>query len=151
MGEDHVGILLSLHFHLVEVTEGDAEDDAAALTHQGVHSSAHLGVVLGNLVHDDQLGLGIHAQLLHGLGDAGVMGIGVAGGVAFLVDIDGAHLKVGIAGLGAALAAGTAAGAAAAAGSQAQDHGKSQYKCENLLHVQSSSLFSHSFPIPLFY
>lgn len=86
------------------------------------------------------------------IGDAGVMGIGVAGGIALLVDIDGAYLKVGIAGLGAALAAGTAAGTAAAAGSQAQDHGKSQYKCENLLlHVQSSSLFSHSFPIPLFY
>ena len=68
VGEDHVGILLSLHFHLVEVTERDAEDDAAALTHQGVHGGAHLGVVLGNLVHDDQLGLGIHAQLLHGLG-----------------------------------------------------------------------------------
>ena len=48
------------------------EDDIAALTHQGVHGGAHLGIVLGNLVYNEQLLVHIHAQGLHSLGDAGV-------------------------------------------------------------------------------
>ena len=141
MGEHHVGVLLRLVGQGLHIAEGDAEDDIAVLAHQGVHGGGHGVIVLRHLVHYDQLSVRVQTQLLHGGGDAVVVGIGVAGGVALLVDVDGAHLEVGGVGLGAAVAGaaaarGAGAGAVAAAGGQAQDHAQSQDKCENsLLHV----------------
>src|SRR5699024_9759996 len=85
VGEDHLGVLLGLGVHGVEVVEGDTEDDITALTHQGVHSGGHLVVLLGHLVHDDQLAVRVQAQLVHGGGDALVVGVGVTGGVGLLV------------------------------------------------------------------
>ena len=158
MGEDHIGILLSLYLHLIQIAERDAEDDIAALTHQGVHGGAHLGIVLGNLVYNEQLLVHIHAQGLHSLGDAGVVGVGVASGVALLVDVDGAHLKVGrahIAGgagaLGTGAGSGTgAAGVPAAAGGEAQGHGRGHDQCENLFLHAKFLLLNRSFH-PYFY
>ena len=145
MGEDHIGVILRLVGHGLHIAEGDAEDDVAAVAHQGVHGGSYLVVLLRHVVHDGQLSLGIQAQLLHGGGDAVVVRIGVARGVVAAVDIDGAHHKVGrIRRAGAAAARGSGAGAAAAAaGGQAQDHAQAQDKCENsLLHVRRFLLFS---------
>ena len=62
-----------------------------------VSTAAATGViVLGHVVHDGQLGVGVQAQLLHGGGDAVVVGVGIARRVVPAVDIDGAHLEVGV-------------------------------------------------------
>ena len=144
MGEHHVGVLLSGLGHGVDIAEGDAEDDVGALTHQGVDGGQHLLLVLGDLVHDDQLGGGVHAQFLHGGGDAVVVSEGVTGGVVLAVDIDGAYLKIGAVGgaggtgapggTGAGGAGGSAGLVSAAAGGQGQHHGHGHDHCKDLLH-----------------
>ena len=140
VGEDHVGILRSLVSHSLHIAEGDGEDDVAVGGHQGVHGVGDLViVVVVHLVHNDQLAVGVQAQLLHGGGDAVVVGIGVTGGVVLAVDVDGAHLKVGVGGgtgLGAGGAGGTAGGGGAvpAAGGQGQGHGDGHDHCKQFLH-----------------
>ena len=141
MGEDHLGVLLSLGVHGVEVVEGDTEDDITALTHQVVHSGGHLVVLLGHLVHDDQLAVRVQAQLVHGGGDALVVGVGVTGGVGLLVDIDGTDLKVAVGSAGV----GALGVAVSAAGGQAQRHDASHHQGKDtLFHT-----FSSSFKYPL--
>ena len=87
-----------------------------------------------------------------------MVGVGVASGVALLVDVDGAHLKVGrahIAGgagaLGTGAGSGTgAAGVPAAAGGEAQGHGRGHDQCENLFLHAKFLLLNRSFH-PYFY
>src|SRR5699024_6555222 len=66
VGEHHVGVLLRLVGQGLHIAEGDAEDDVAALAHQGVHSGGHGVIVLRHLVHYDQLSVRVQTQLLHG-------------------------------------------------------------------------------------
>ena len=159
MGEDDVGVLGGLLVHGVDVAEGDTEDDVGVLTGQGVDGVGHGGVVaVVHVVHDQQLGLRVKAQLLHGVDDAIVVLVGVTGGVVLAVDVDGAHLegvklrafrlalvsggravRGGLAGGAAGVAgAGTRAGGirrsgCAAAGGQGQDHGHCHDQCKQFL------------------
>ena len=140
VGEDHVGILRSLVSHSLHIAEGDGEDDVAVGGHQGVHGVGDLViVVIAHLVHNDQLRVRVQTQLLHGGGDAVVVGVGIAGGVVLAVDVDGANLKVGVGsgtGLGAGGAGGAAGGGGAvpAAGGQGQGHGDGHDHCKQFLH-----------------
>ena len=151
VGEDNVGILLSLVVHGVDIAEGDAEHDVGPLVDHGVDGVGHGGVVgVRHVVHHDQVG-GVQAQGLHGGGDAVVVLEGVAGGVVLAGDIDGAHLEVGRAvhrgghtgaAGGAGIAGGRIVGRGApgviAAGGQGQAHGRSQSQCKDFLHSSSS-------------
>src|SRR5699024_4043121 len=46
VGEDHIGVILRLVGHGLHIAEGDAEDDVAAVAHQGVHGGSYLVVLL---------------------------------------------------------------------------------------------------------
>src|SRR5699024_6645796 len=94
VGEDHVGVLLGLVGQGLHIAEGATEDDVAALADQGVGGGGHGVILLGHVVHDGQLGGGVQAQILHGGGDAVVVGVGIARRVVPAVDVDGAHLEV---------------------------------------------------------
>ena len=144
--EGHIGILAGglLHVHLMAV--GVGEDDVAALLRQ-VHGGVIAGLVLGDVVAEDHLGVGGiigvggDAQPLAGGGEAGDVGLVIAG--VDVVDADQADLHVlggdagGLlfrAGGLTALLIGGGLLIVAAAGRQAQDHGKGQQQGQELLH-----------------
>ena len=156
--EDHLGILFRLIGQGVDVAEGDAEDNIAAFAHQGVHCGGHGLIVLSHLIHDHQLAVYIQAQVLHGSGDAVVVGVGVAGGVVLAVDIDGAHLEVGVgavrltallpgrAGAVRGVALPVVTSVVAAAGGQGESHHGGHHKGQkSFLHVFVSSLEFYPF------
>ena len=121
---------------------GVGEDDVAALLRQ-VHSGVVAGLVLGDVVAEDHLGVGRvvgvgrDAQLFAGGGEALDVGRVVAG--VDVVDADQAdlHIRGAAAGLLSGGVICCVAGVlltGAAAGHQAQRHDQGQQQCKELLH-----------------
>ena len=140
--EGHLGIVRGglLHVHLMAV--GVGEDDVAALLRQ-VHGGVVAGLVLGDVVAEDHLGVGRvvgvgrDAQLFAGGGEALDVGRVVAG--VDVVDADQAdlHIRGAAAGLLSGGVICCVAGVlltGATAGHQAQRHDQGQQQCKELLH-----------------